>query len=110
LQPAGAIEQARPAREAGRLRRFIAEECAMDRNRGPTGPVTTFGEADYRFGAGPLTMRVESVDWTRPLQHDGEDWYEVDGIELTSDGREVGRRQALVRGSRLSSSPRNRRA
>jgi hypothetical protein len=82
----------------------------MDRNRGPTGPVTTFAEADYRFGAGPLTMRVESIDWTRPLQHEGEDWYEVDGIELTSDGREIGRRQALVRGRRLSSSPRNRRS
>lgn len=81
----------------------------MDRNRGPAGPVSVFAEPDYRFGSGALRMRVERVDWTRPMHHDGETWYEVDGIEMAADGREIGRRQALVKGSRLTSLPRNAR-
>jgi hypothetical protein len=82
----------------------------MDRNRGPRGPVSTFAEADYRFGSGCLRMAVERVRWAKPLRQDGETWYEVDGGELTCDGREVGRRQAVVKASRLSSLPRNSRA
>jgi len=82
----------------------------MDKNRGPIGPVSHFAEADYRYGSGSLAMRVDRVDWTRPVQYDGETWYEIDGIEVTSDGREVGRRQALVRGRRLTAPPRNARA
>jgi hypothetical protein len=83
----------------------------MDRNRGPTPPpVSRFEESDYCYGTGSLTMRVERVDWAKPVQYDGESWYEVDGIEITSDGREVGRRQALVRGRRLSSLQRNTRS
>ena len=82
----------------------------MDGNRGPTPPVSHFEESDYCYGTGPLTMRVERIDWTRPVLYDGENWYEVDGTELASDGREVGRRQALVRGRRLASLPRNRRS
>jgi hypothetical protein len=79
----------------------------MDRNRGPTPPpVCHFEESDYCYGTGSLTMRVERIDWSKPVHYDGESWYEVDGIEITSDGREVGRRQALVRGRRLSSQPR----
>jgi hypothetical protein len=76
----------------------------MDTNRGPSGkpgPIGTFAEPDYRFGAGPLRMRIERVDWAHPIVQDGENWYEVHGIELSSDGREIGRRQAVVRGSRL---------
>ena len=41
---------------------------------------------------------------------EGENWYEVDGVEVTPDGREIGRRQALVRGRRLSALPRNTRS
>ena len=55
-------------------------------------------------------MRVDRVDWTRPVQVDGETWYEIDGVEVTSDGREVGRRQALVRGRRLTAPPKNARS
>ena len=81
----------------------------MRRNGGPAAPVQTFAETDYRFGAGPLRMTVEHVDWSNPVVHDGETWYEIAGVELTMDGREVRRRQALVKGSRLSTLPRNRR-
>ena len=79
----------------------------MDRNRGHVGPVSHFPESDYRFGAGPLRMRVERVDWNRPVRYDDDNWYEVDGIEVTADGREIGRRQALVRARSLSALRRN---
>ena len=81
----------------------------MDANRGPNRPVSHFAETDYCFGTGALTIRVDRVDWNRPVQRDGENWYEVEGTELTADGREIGRRQALVRGRRLATLPRNSR-
>jgi hypothetical protein len=81
----------------------------MARNDGPAAPVHTFAEADYRFGIGPLRMTVDHVDWSNPVIHDGENWYEIAGIEVTSDGRQISPRQALVKGSRLSTIPRNRR-
>ena len=74
----------------------------MDTNRGPTGPISTFAEPDYRFGTGPLRMRVERIDWGQPVLAEGENWYEVYGIEIAADGREIGPRQALVRGTRLA--------
>jgi hypothetical protein len=74
----------------------------MERNRGPLGPVSSFPEADYRFGVGTLRMRVERIDWQRPLRYDDETWYEVVGMEVTADGREVGRRQTLVRARNLA--------
>ena len=65
-------------------------------------PVYAFDEADYRFGEGTLRMTVDRVDWSSPVQQDGETWYEVAGIELSADGRVVGPRRTMVRGSRLS--------
>ncbi len=79
----------------------------MDRNRGPVGPVSLFPESDYRFGAGPLRMRVERIDWNRPVRYDDDNWYEVDGVEVTADGRDIGRRHALVRARSLSALRRN---
>ena len=72
-------------------------------------PIGTIAEIDYRFGLGPLRMRVEAVDWAVPQDHDGDLWYEVDGIEMTEDGREVQRRQVLVKATRLSRLTRTRR-
>lgn len=77
----------------------------MNTNERSAPPVSTFAENDYRFGLGPLRMRVEAVDWSIPQDHDGDRWYEVDGIEMTEDGREVQRRQALVKATRLSRPP-----
>jgi hypothetical protein len=65
-------------------------------------PVWTFAEADYLFGAGPLLMTVDQVDWASPVQQDGEVWYEVSGIEITADGRVVGPRRTVVRAGRLA--------
>src|SRR5690349_17467058 len=81
--------------------------AAMEANRGPNRPVSRFAETDYCYGTGALTLRVDRVDWNRPILRDGENWYEVEGVEMTPDGREIGRRQALVRGRRLSALPRN---
>ena len=64
--------------------------------------VYTFAEEDYRFGAGSLRMTVERIDWSKPFLQDGERWFEVVGVEMTWDDRPVGRRQALIRGSRLA--------
>jgi hypothetical protein len=64
-------------------------------------PIERFAEADYCYGSGALILRIEHVDWSSPQQRDGENWYQVYGTEMTDDGREVGRRQALVRGRRL---------
>ena len=72
-------------------------------------PVTTFAESDYCYGTGPLLMRVEHIDWSRPVLYDNENFYQVDGVEMAADGREIGRRQALVRGRRLGANrPRRR--
>jgi hypothetical protein len=67
-------------------------------------PVAVFAEADYCYGTGPLTMRVEQIDRAAPVWYDGEKWYRVDGVEIDRSGNEFGRRQVLVRGSRLPAS------
>jgi hypothetical protein len=62
-------------------------------------------EADYRFGAGPLRLRVASIDWAHPMQYDGEAWYSVHGFYVAHDGSERGQRLVLVRGRRLPGAP-----
>jgi hypothetical protein len=88
----------------------IAKGRLMESEQGtPHAPVTEFAESDYCYGTGPLLMRVEHIDWNRPILYDNENFYTVDGVEMTADGREVGRRQALVRGRRLATNrPRRR--
>jgi hypothetical protein len=91
---------------AGALQRVQGN--GMETKGGSTNPIHTFHEPDYRFGTGPLRMTIERVDWTNPVLYDGEAWYEVVGVEQTQDGRDVGRRRALVKNSQLSSLPRRR--
>jgi hypothetical protein len=62
-------------------------------------------EADYRFGVGPLRLKVASIDWAHPMQYDGEAWYSVNGTHLGHDGSERGQRLVLVRGRRLPGPP-----
>lgn len=81
----------------------------MDRNRGPERPVTQFDEEDYCFGSGPLRLRVERVRWDSPVDYHDDLWYEVDGVEVSSTGQEVGRRRVLIRASCLTRLPSNRR-
>jgi hypothetical protein len=81
----------------------------MSGTTGTTGPVSRFAEADYCYGVGPLTIRIERIDWAAPVLYDGENWYEVHGVEIGMNGTVVGRRQALVRGRRLPPPPVGRR-
>jgi hypothetical protein len=68
----------------------------------PGRRVSHFAEEDYLYGAGPLMIRIERVDWTEPTTYDGDKWFPIEGVEMTADGREVGPRQVLVRGRRLA--------
>lgn len=68
-------------------------------------PIGRFAEADYCYGSGALILRIERIDWSNPQERDGETWYDVYGMEMTEDGREIGRRQALVRARRLPRTP-----
>ncbi|GIM92232.1 hypothetical protein [Paractinoplanes toevensis] len=81
----------------------------MEKNRGPERPVSEFAQEDYLFGSGPLWLRVERVQRDRPVEYNGDLWYEVEGVEISSTGRDVARRQVLVRAQRLTSLPTNRR-
>jgi len=67
----------------------------------PAGNVLTLAEADYRYGVGPLRIRVERVDRNHPATYEGEVWYPVEGVQLRSDGAELRRREVLVKAARL---------
>ncbi|MEU8241004.1 hypothetical protein AB0C07_22400 [Actinoplanes missouriensis] len=81
----------------------------MDRNRGPERPVSRFHPEDYCFGSGPLWLRVERVHWKSAVRYQGDVWYEVDGVEVSSTGRCIGRRRVLIRARRLAMLPSNSR-
>ncbi|XVU29647.1 hypothetical protein ACQPZJ_21975 [Actinoplanes sp. CA-054009] len=72
-----------------------------------TGQIWTFAEADYRFGSGPLRIRIDRVLASAPIQQDGETWYEVEGIEVNDQGQVIGPRRATIRASRLPALRRN---
>jgi hypothetical protein len=63
--------------------------------------VTVLDECDYRYGTGPLRLRVEAVDRSGAVTLDGETWLPVRGVRLRSDGTEVGPVQVLVRAAQL---------
>jgi hypothetical protein len=85
------------------------DRTIMEPERGPARAASRFDQSDYCFGAGPLWLRVEHIDWAHPVSYDNDTWYEVDGIEVSSTGQDVGRRQALVRAVRLAAMPGGRR-
>jgi hypothetical protein len=68
---------------------------------------TVIPEADYCYGRGPLKIRVDWIDRADPVRYDGENWYRVQGVQLSSTGAEIGRREILVRGRRLPATPRS---
>jgi hypothetical protein len=72
---------------------------------GQTWPMRVFAEPDYCYGIGPLTLRVEHIDWANPVRYDNETWYNVDGVQVDRNGTECGRRRVLVRGRRLPVPP-----
>ena len=62
------------------------------------GHVLTFREIDYQYGVGDLRLRVERVDAAGATVYDGETWYPVEGIQISANDRDLGRRHVLVRG------------
>jgi hypothetical protein len=63
--------------------------------------VWTFAESDYQYGVGPLRLRIERIDRAHAIRADNEDWYPVEGVQVSATGTELSRRRVLVRGSRL---------
>lgn len=52
------------------------------------GDVIEAGDRDYKYGTGPLILRVTRIGG-RQRTADGE-WLDLDGLELRSDGSQVG--------------------
>lgn len=71
----------------------------------PPWPVHVFAESDYCYGIGPLALRVDRVEWTKPVPYEGDTWLEVEGVVVDHSGHEGPRRQVLVRAERLSAPP-----
>lgn len=65
------------------------------------GVVLRVAEADYRFGAGPLVLRIEHIDVEHPAEFDGELWYRVRGVSVGWDGADRGRCDVLIRATRI---------
>ena len=63
--------------------------------------VLVLDERDYRYGTGPLRLRVEAVNRAGAVALDGESWLPVRGVRLRRDGTEVGPVQVLVRAAQL---------
>ncbi len=74
----------------------------------PAGHVLTLAEPDYRYGVGPLRLRVERVDRRHPTTYEGETWFPVEGVQLRADGAELRHRAVLVRAARLVAPPPHR--
>lgn len=74
----------------------------------PAGHVLALAEPDYRYGVGPLLLRVERVDRHNPATYEGEVWFPVEGVQLRTDGAELRRRAVLVRAARLVLPPPDR--
>ena len=67
--------------------------------------VQEFAESDYCYGIGALTIKLDRIDWDRPVPFEGDTWLEVEGIVIDGAGREGARRQVLVRARRLPPRP-----
>jgi hypothetical protein len=61
-------------------------------------------EPDYAYGTGLLRLRVERIDWADPVTYLGDTWHRVVGVEIGWNGSDLGRREVLIRGRRISES------
>ncbi|GAA1584046.1 hypothetical protein [Actinoplanes couchii] len=87
-----------PFRRDGRLRQSS-----------PAWPVYEFGEADYCYGVGPIRLRLEWVNWSQPIPHEGDTWLAVRGVVIDAAGRDGAVREMLVRASCIPLPPAIRR-
>ncbi|MFI5936298.1 hypothetical protein [Actinoplanes sp. NPDC051494] len=69
-------------------------------------PVHTFEETDYCYGIGPLALRLNRVEWRKPIPYEGDIWLEVEGRVINARTGATGPvRQVLVRACRLPEAP-----
>lgn len=72
------------------------------------GRIYRLTEADYKFGVGPLAVRVTRV--IREALYDNEPWWEVEGVAKNPTYNGPGQERILyVRGSALAPHLRNER-
>jgi hypothetical protein len=67
------------------------------RPSGPSWPVYEFAESDYCYGIGPISLRLEWVNWAKPIPHEGDYWLGVRGVVIDRYGRDGAVREMLVR-------------
>jgi len=71
--------------------------------------VHEFAESDYCYGIGTLTIKLDRIDWDRPVPYEGDTWLEVEGTVIDGAGREGPLRQVLVRAHCLPQRPTRKR-
>ncbi|MDT4991434.1 MAG: hypothetical protein QOH97_1326 [Actinoplanes sp.] len=111
MSPTGAGESVRCGRRGTAFGRRERALSALIIRKGrielsaPAGQVHVFAEGDYCYGIGPLALKVARVQWQRPVPHEGDTWFEVEGVVIDPSGHEGPRRQVLVRAGRLPAPP-----
>ncbi|MEV6636867.1 hypothetical protein AB0M54_39645 [Actinoplanes sp. NPDC051470] len=83
-----------PAMRGGRLQPALRRHLICE-----------FAETDYCYGIGPLTIKLDRIDWDRPVPFEGDTWLEVEGVLIDGSGREGARREVLVRAHCLPPRP-----
>jgi hypothetical protein len=70
-------------------------------------PIILLAESDYQYGTGSLRLRIEHIDTIDPITYDGERWYRVRGVQVSSDGVElrVRRPGSYLESARLTTTP-----
>lgn len=68
------------------------------------GTVVVLAEADYRYGRGPLRLRVDDVDRAGAVDLDGERWVPVAGVQVREDGTPMAAVRVFVRAACISQS------
>jgi hypothetical protein len=97
----GGNPQGRPGNAQGAVPSTPIISGGLLRSRDPRWPAHEFAEADYRYGKGPLRLRVVRVEWARSIACEGDTWLETEAVEVDDDGREGAHRQLLIRAERL---------
>src|SRR3954447_4195463 len=101
LTPEGAVSPTRPSDyvHCGRRRRagtapgrnvWALAAPAIRGGRiqlsGPAWRVHEFAELDYCYGVGPLVLQLDRIEWQRPVPHEGDTWFEVEGLVIDASG------------------------
>lgn len=101
-RPAGHYRSGHVERDERRGPDECGVELTVADNMRPDGSIELLlADADYRYGAGALRLRVEQIDRAGEVELDGDAWFPVRGTQLRANGAEVGAVQVLVRAARL---------